>query len=115
MSHDPGLQFQGRNVVKLTLHNALLFESRPRVRIDSSPPFSPLVFAVFGESIEIRACACDFAIAQEHFEGLEASTLALQRLSCVSASRDRRVALTLQVASHLIVKDLYQGEVVVDL
>jgi hypothetical protein len=29
-----------------------------RVRIDGAPPFSPPVFAAFGESIEIRACAC---------------------------------------------------------
>lgn len=51
----------------------------------------------------------------EHLTCLKPSTLALQRLSRVSASDDRRVVLTLQVACHRIVEDLYQREVVVDL
>jgi hypothetical protein len=68
MSHDPGLQFQGRNVVKLMLHNALLFESRPRVRIDSSPHPSLQVFGHLRELIEIRVCA-RFAIERGPREG----------------------------------------------
>src|SRR5216683_5682709 len=52
---------------------------------------------------------------QQHLGGLEARTLALQRLGRVSSPRDRRVALTLQVASHRIVEDLHRREIVVDL